>query len=334
MTASLVIQTSFLGDTVLTTPLIAELARRGPVDVVTTPASATLLANNPHIRSVVPFDKRGLDGGVFGFLRMTRRLRSFGYESAYLAQGSMRSAALAMAVGIPRRVGFAGHAGKMLYTEKVEYREDLHHALRLLRLAKPDATAAERPRLYPGIPERGAVDRFLALHDVHDEGLPLVALAPASIWGTKRWPFYSELAQALAGRARIVVVGSVDDMPLAEEICRAAGETSMNAAGALSLLGSAELIRRCNLLVTNDSAPQHLASAVDTPTITIFGPTVPTFGFGPLARHSETIGHAELACRPCHKHGPQRCPLTHWRCMRELTPPAVAQRVLDILPVT
>ena len=334
MSASLVIQTSFLGDTVLTTPLIAELARRGPVDVVTTPASARLLANNPNIRSVVPFDKRGLDGGVFGFLKMARRLRGFGYESAYLAQGSMRSAALAMAAGVSRRVGFASHAGRMLYTEKVEYREDLHHAVRLLRLASPDATAADRPRLYPGIPERGAVDRFLALHDVHDEGLPLVALAPASIWGTKRWPYYAELAQALSGRARIVVVGSTDDTSLADEICRTAGQTSMNAAGVLSLLGSAELIRRCNLLVTNDSAPQHLASAVDTPTVTIFGPTVPTFGFGPLARHSQTLGNAELACRPCHKHGPQRCPLSHWKCMRELTPSAVAARVLDILPVT
>lgn len=334
MNSSLIIQTSFLGDTVLTTPLIAELARRGPVDVVTTPASATLLSNNPNVRSVIPFDKRGLDGGVFGFVKMARRLRGFGYHSAYLAQGSMRSAALALAAGVSRRVGFAGHAGRVLYTDKVEYREDLHHSVRLLRLASPDATAGERPRLYPGIPERGAVDRFLALHDVHDEGLPLVAFAPASIWGTKRWPYYAELARALTGRARIVVVGSSDDMALSEEICRAAGETSMNAAGVLSLLGSAELIRRCNLLVTNDSAPQHLASAVDTPTITIFGPTVPAFGFGPLARHSETIGHAELACRPCHKHGPQRCPLTHWRCMRELTPSAVAARVLDVLSVT
>lgn len=336
MPSSLVIQTSFLGDTVLTTPLIAELARRGPVDVVTTPASAKLLSNNPNVRSVIPFDKRGLDGGVFGFLKMVRRLRGFGYGSAYLAQGSMRSAALALAAGVSRRVGFAGHAGKMLYTEKVEYREDLHHTIRLLRLAKPDATLDEatRPRLYPGIPERGAVDRFLALHDVHDEGLPLVALAPASIWGTKRWPFYGELARELSGKARIVVIGSGDDRSLAEAICQAAGETSMNAAGALPLLGSAELIRRCNMLVTNDSAPQHLASAVDTPTITIFGPTVPTFGFGPLARHSQTLGVAELACRPCHKHGPQRCPLTHWRCMRELTPSAVAARVLDILPVT
>jgi heptosyltransferase-2 len=334
VTSSLVIQTSFLGDTVLTTPLIAELGRRGPVDVVTTPASATLLQNNPGIRAVVPYDKRGADSGVTGFLRMAKRLRAFSYEAAYLAQGSLRSAGLALAAGVGRRVGFAGHAGRLLYTEKVEYREDLHHAARLLRLAKPGASPTDgeiRPRLYPGIPERGAVDRFLALHDAHDEGQPVVALAPASVWGTKRWPFYAELALALKGRARVVVLGSTDDAALAAEVCAAVGASAMNAAGVLSLLGSAELIRRCELLVTNDSAPQHLASAVGTPTITIFGPTVPTFGFGPLAKDSATLGLDGLACRPCHSHGPKRCPLGHWRCMRELTPSAVAARVGEIL---
>src|SRR5437867_8205697 len=126
MASSLVIQTSFLGDTVLTTPLIAELARRGPVDVVTTPASAGLLANHPSVRSVIPYDKRGADSGVRGFVRLANRLRQFGYDAAYLAQGSLRSAALALAAGISRRVGFATHAGRPLYTEKVEYREDLH----------------------------------------------------------------------------------------------------------------------------------------------------------------------------------------------------------------
>jgi heptosyltransferase-2 len=107
----------------------------------------------------------------------------------------------------------------------------------------------------------------------------------------------------------------------------------MNAAGVLTLLGSAELIRRCHVLVTNDSAPQHLASAVDTPTITIFGPTVPAFGFGPLARRSTTAGIDSLTCRPCDRHGPRRCPLGHWRCMRDLTPGDVAARVIDIVSV-
>ena len=333
MSSSLVIQTSFIGDTVLTTPLIAELSRRGPVDVVTTPLSATLLANNPHIRSVIPYDKRKADSGVAGFFRMAKRLRAFSYDAAYLAQGSVRSAALAFAGGVGRRVGFASHAGKPLYTERVEYREDLHHAARLLRLAKPDALPSRseiRPRLYPGIPERGAVDRLLALHDSLADDRPVVALAPGSVWETKRWPFYAELAGELASRAHVIVVGSTDDAPLATQIASAAPGV-INATGALTLLGSAELIRRCNVLVTNDSAPQHLASAVDTPTIAVFGPTVPSFGFGPLARDSITVGHEALDCRPCDKHGPRRCPLGHWRCMRELTPAFVAERVFEVL---
>jgi len=334
LTSSLVIQTSFLGDTILTTPLIAELAKRGPVDVVTTPAASTLLTNHPGIRAVIPYDKRGHDRGVRGFLALAMRLRRFGYDDAYMAQGSLRSAALAVAVGASRRVGFATSAGRPLYNTKVEFREDLHHATRLLRLARPDVTsnADVRPRLYPGIPERGAVDRFLALHDALNDS-PIVALAPASVWATKRWPYYPELARELATRARVAVLGSPNDAALAAEVSAAAGSAAMNAAGVLSLLGSAELIRRCQVLVTNDSAPLHLASAVDTPTVALFGPTVPAFGFGPLARSSTTIGLDSLACRPCDRHGPRRCPLGHWKCMREIGARDVAARVFDILSV-
>jgi heptosyltransferase-2 len=332
VTSSLVIQTSFLGDTVLTTPLLAELAKQGPVDVVTTPASAGLLMNHPAVRSVISYDKRKSDRGVRGFFRMAARLRRFRYDAAYFAQGSLRSSALALAAGVHRRVGFATSAGRALYTQRVEYREDLHHAARLLSLATPNPSIKDiRPRLYPGIPERGAVDRFLALHDGLDGSLPLVALAPASVWATKRWPYFAELARELSGTARIVVLGSEEDKPLAADVCAAAATGAVNAAGVFTLLGSAELIRRCQILVTNDSAPQHLASAVDTPTLTIFGPTVPTFGFGPLARNSATVGIDSLACRPCDRHGPRKCPLGHWKCMRELTAGDVAARVRDIL---
>ena len=90
--ANVVVQTSFLGDTVLTTPLIAYLAERGPVDVVLTPAAAPLLANNPSLRNTIVYDKRGHDRGIGGFVRLARRLRANRYEKAYLAQGSARSA--------------------------------------------------------------------------------------------------------------------------------------------------------------------------------------------------------------------------------------------------
>ena len=175
------------------------------------------------------------------------------------------------------------------------------------------------------------MDRLLAFHEVADDGPPLVALAPASVWATKRWPYYADLARLLRDRSRVVVLGAADDVALAEDVRVAAGDGAFSAAGALTLLGSAELIRRCSLVVTNDSAPQHLASAVGTPTITIFGPTVPQFGFGPLAEGSRTIGLDSLACRPCDRHGPRRCPLRHWRCMREVSAADVAARVFDIL---
>jgi len=126
------------------------------------------------------------------------------------------------------------------------------------------------------------------------------------------------------------VIGAKDDAPLASEIAAAAPGRVIDATGRLSLLGSAELIRRCIVLVTNDSAPQHLASAVGTPTVTVFGPTVPEFGFGPLAPHSLTAGVSGLDCRPCDRHGPARCPLGHWRCMRDLDAATVAAMVVRV----
>ena len=342
----LVVQTSFLGDTVLTTPLIAELAKRGPVDVVVTPASAPLLARNPDIHELFVYDKRGADGGLRGFRRLARRVRApegpagAATAVAYLAQRSARSGALALAAGYAQRIGFEGSAGQTLYTTRVPYRDDRHHAERLWRLAFPEvpsgvapsaiaARAMPAPKLFPGDAERAAVDALLG--STRDDR-PLLALAPGSVWGTKRWPYYAQLAQALAPRFRIAIIGGAADRSEAASIAEFSGAQGVvDGTVSLSLLASAELIGRAKLLVTNDSAPQHLASATGTPTVTIFGPTVEAFGFGPLAPHSITIGFDALACRPCHHHGPPHCPLGHWRCMRELGVDAVALAVDEVL---
>lgn len=336
---ALVVQTSFLGDVVLTTPLLARLAKDGPVDVITTPAGGALLAGNPAIRRVLTWDKRGSARGPAGLLRIAREARAPDRGAiAYCVQGSVRTAALALAAGYRTRIGFDTSAGRWLYTHRVPYRADRHHAERILRLLVGDEPVADasgadasgadapvRPRLYPREAERAAVDALLRAASA-TAGTPLLALAPGSIWATKRWPYFPELARRLAGGHRIVVIGSEADAPLAREIGAAVGSEIIDATGRLSLLASAELIRRATLLVTNDSAPQHLASAMGTPTLTVYGPTVPGFGFGPLAPGSAVIGHESLACRPCHPHGPAQCPLGHWRCMRDLTVDAVAAR--------
>jgi heptosyltransferase-2 len=328
--AALVVQTSFLGDTVLTTPLIAHLAQRGPVDVVVTAASAPLLANNPSVREVIVYDKRRQHRGVLKFLLLSARLGRRRYAAAYLAQGSIRSGALVFGAGIKQRIGFATSAGRRFYTRRVDYLETEHHAARLLRLAlEPgDDPTPEmlRPRLFPGETERDAVDSLLK--GARWKGEAFVALAPGSVWATKRWPFYSALAELID--MPVVVIGSTGDVHLSSEILRAVGARAIDSAGRLSLLASAELIARARVLVTNDSAPLHLASATGTPTVAIFGPTVPEFGFGPLAPRSRIIGVTGLACRPCDRHGPQRCPLGHWRCMREITPRQVADAVQEL----
>jgi heptosyltransferase-2 len=244
---------------------------------------------------------------------------------------------LAMLAGIPERVGFSTSAGRRLYTRIVPYRDDLHHAERLWRLAvgadvPPPPPETIRPRLYPGDEEAAAVEILLAEHGWRGE--PMVALAPGSVWATKRWPYFPELALRLAARWRIALLGGPRDTDVSRAVVEVLGPSHrpIVATAKLSLLGSAELLRRAAALVTNDSAPLHLASAMGTPTVAVFGPTVPEFGFGPLAPRHAIAGHPTLACRPCDRHGPQRCPLTHWRCMRELTPEAVESMVERVIP--
>jgi heptosyltransferase II len=340
---SVVLQTSFLGDMILTTPLIARLAVEGPVHVVATPANAGILANHPAVASVIVFDKRGRDRGVGGVRRVAAMVRATGATSAYLAQGSLRTAAIARLAGVPSRIGFMSSPGRVLYTRRVPFDASLHHAQRLWQLASPEGAPqrppALRPSLFPGADDRAQVDAVLASHGV-DATTPLIALAPGSVWATKRWPSYQDLAAVIARDPNltahvVVVLGAAGDAPLAAAIQHAVaavgGPRVVDATGRLSLLASAALLARAQLLVTNDSAPLHLASAMDTPTVAVFGPTVPALGFGPLASRHVVVEHADLTCRPCGAHGPRECPLGHWRCMRDILPTRVLGAAKQLL---
>jgi heptosyltransferase-2 len=327
---SLVIQTAFLGDVVLTTPLLETLAaRHRPVDVVTTPAAAPLLETHPAVRRVIPYDKKGRDRGPSGLLTLARALRAERYDWAYLPHRSLRTALVAWLARIPRRVGF-DDGWTRFYTDVRPRPKTGHEVDRLLALADPALTgvtttggAMVPPRVALVITgdDRAATESFLREHGI---GADFVALAPGSIWGSKRWPYYRELAVQLAGKMGIVVVGGPEDARLGEEVVRAVAGgggrwRAVNGCGKLTLRQSAEAIRRAAVLVTNDSAPLHFAQAVDTPTVAIFGPTVPSFGFGPRGPRDRVVGLDGLPCRPCSAHGPPRCPLGHHRCMRSLT---------------
>jgi len=322
--AALVIQTAFLGDVVLSTPLLSALAERhGAVDVVTTPLAAPLLETHPAVRQVFPYDKRGADRGWGGLKSLARRLREQAYAQAYLPHRSLRSAALAMLARIPARIGFAG-GWSFLYTEARPKPRTGHETERLLALAN-GAPGLYRPQLRPTAEDQRVADGLISGD--------FVALAPGSIWGSKRWPYYAELASKLA--AAVVVVGGPDDAALGNEIVLAVEggqgrSRAVNACGRLTLRQSAALIGRARLLVTNDSAPLHLATAMGTPVVAVFGPTVTEFGFGPLRPGDVALGVEGLECRPCSPHGPPACPLGHHRCMRELTVSAVLAAIEEL----
>ena len=319
---ALVIQTAFLGDVVLTTPLLSVLAERhGPVDVMTTAAAASLLETHPAVRSVIRYDKHGADRGWGGFRRLVADLRARRYATVYLPHRSMRSAALALFSGARERIGFADSAASLTYTRRERRPAGGHEVERLVSLAGADRVSA------PVTLHLSAGDHEQAEHWLSARGIKpgFVALAPGAIWATKRWPYYPDLAAALD--RPVVIIGGADDAPLAQAIITAAPGRTASAAGVLSLRASAALIQRAAVLVTNDSAPLHLATAVGTPVVAVFGPTVPEFGFGPRRPGDITLGHAELACRPCSRHGPQRCPLGHHRCMRDLSVETVAAAV-------
>ena len=324
--SALVIQTAFLGDGVLTTPLISVLAERyGPVDVVTTPAAGGLLETHPAVRSVIRYDKHGRDRGISGLWQLSRELRSQRYSVVYLPHRSFRSAVLALLSGARERVGFAGTAASVSYTRRVPRREGGHEVERLLALS-PDTSPAPQVNLGLTPDDHREAERWLERHAIAPG---FVAVAPGSIWGTKRWPYYADLVKRL-GRP-CVVIGSAADCDLADSIVTAAPTRAVSAAGALGLRAAASLISRAALLVTNDSAPLHLATAVGIPVVALFGPTVPGFGFGPRRPGDLTLGIETLPCRPCSKHGPPVCPLGHHRCMRDLTVETVAAAVTAVL---
>jgi heptosyltransferase-2 len=323
VTAALVLQTAWLGDVVLTTPLLSALAARGPVDVVTTPEAVPLLETHPAVRAVLPYDKRGADRGPRGVLRVARRLRERRYDLAVLAQGSFRSGLLARAAGIPRRVGFADEPAARWCTER-RARPAGHQAERLLALADiaPATDRVVPPSLGLTDADHAAAEARLAAAGVTGR---FVALAPGSARPSKRWPFFGELAAALEAEVAVIVIGARGDADLLRRLAGPPARRPADLTG-LPVRVSAAVIARAAAAVTNDSLALHLTQAVGTPVVALFGPTHPRYGFGPRGPRDVALG-VELACRPCSPHGTARCPLGHHACLRTLDVAAVRAAV-------
>jgi len=337
----LLVQTAFLGDVILTLPLVQVAKRIFPetqIDFVSVPRTAPVLHGHPAVTRVLEFDKRANDRGIPGLWRFSKKLQQERYDVALIPHRSLRSALLAKLSKIPVRVGFDTSSGRWFLTHTVPYRKDIHEIDRNISLLGPlnvSWKGRELPGLYPSDADRMVVEELL--QEIPGDKSSLIALAPGTVWNTKRWPKerFAELARRfMADGMTVVLVGGNDDRDLCEQICQwaespreRAGTPNriINAAGRLSFLQSAELLRRCRLLVCNDSAPMHLAVAMRTPVVAIFGATVPEFGFAPYGDHDVVVETKGLECRPCSIHGGNACPIKTFVCMNNIT----SDRVYD-----
>src|SRR5213594_2108460 len=324
--AVIVAQTSFLGDVVLTTPLVSALRRRlAPrrLAVLVRPEAVPLIAGHPDVDDILVDDKRGRDAGVLGFLRTARRLRRERFDLAVSPHRSLRTALVLAAARIPRRVGFRESRGAFLYHVRVprdRRRHDVERNLALLDAFGPGP--ADAPRLHLAVDHEAAARAATLLPA---GPAPLVGLAPGSAWATKRWTpaGFAAVAAALeADGARCVLLGSPGEEPLVEAIRAASGGRAVGLAGRTDVATLVAVIDRLALLIANDSAPMHVACARGVPVVAVFCATTPALGYGPWGPRT-TVVEADLACRPCGRHGGRRCPRGTEDCMRLVPPAAV-----------
>lgn len=323
----LVIQTAFLGDVVLTTPLFRALRRLWPekrLTALTTPQAAPLIAEDPHLDAVLTYDKKGKDS----LLSMAKTLRSGGYEMLVSPHRSHRTALLSLMSGIPIRIGYSDASFSWAYNRQVarpmgEHEVDRNLALLEALGSKPDG---EDRKLYIGYGEAESkeVNALLAACGV-DSTEKIIGLCPGSIWATKRWAKegFAAVGKALAARGhRIVLLGGPDDREASAFVSAQIGAAAVDAAGKTSLKALAAWMDRLSLLISNDSAPLHVAAARNTPSVAVFGATTLGLGFGPFHAESRVV-QVDLDCRPCGLHGGKSCPKGHFKCMGDITPDAV-----------
>ena len=328
----LVVAPSWIGDTVLAQPLFSILHGRHSgleLDVLAPGWTGPVVRRMPEVRRTIssPFEH-----GVFQFSErreLGRELRPERYDQAIVLPNTLKSAFVPFFARIPRRTGYRGEMRwgalndvRTLDTAALPLMVQRYAALGIEPGEKlPDPLP--RPHLRVDDAQRRATLSALGLTDADTA----VALCPGAEYGpAKRWPptYFADLARALQKTGHAVwLVGSAKDADIGHDIVRLSGGACVNLCGKTTLDQAVELLASAGLVITNDSGLMHVAAAVGTPLIAIYGSSTPAFTppLSPLA-HIEKL---DIACSPCFE---RTCPLGHFNCMMQLKPERVLESAL------
>ena len=326
----LVIRFSSLGDCILLCPFLEHLKKSGAVEVtiVTKLAYAELFGAATGVDRIVALAPGGGLNGLFAIVRSQRHRDAVVID----AHNNWRSRLLS------RGLGGAEARIEKFYRERVElilYKEQ--HTIptiseRYSALGEPLGMSAMECR--PGgihVPE-AARERATSL--MGDRVRPFVAVAPGSRWPMKEWALdkFEALAEHIAERydQDIVLLGDASDAAATAQFASRLGERAVDLAGRTSVTECASILERATAFVGNDSGLMHLAEAMDTPVLALFGPTVEAFGYYPSLPGSKVVERA-LDCRPCSRNGGRDCPLGTQACLRDIPVGAAEEAFADLI---
>ncbi len=332
----LVIQTAFIGDAMLTLPMVEKLYEADPdllIDVVCNPSTTEIFSSSPFINEVLPFDKRGKHKSVSGLWSFARNIKSRNYTKIYSPHRSFRTALLVLLSDIRETFGFSNSAFKYVYKNVVEYRSDKHEVQRNLDLI--GCKYSENSwKIYPkiNIPDsvKDKISEYLTKNDIQND---FITISPGSVWATKRYPFdyFLDITNfLLTNRRQVVIIGGEKDVEVTSLIKAEFSDGVFDSAGCFNLIESIELIKRSSLLITNDSAPTHFGMCTNIKVLTLYCSTVPGFGFYPYNNLSRYLSFDDLYCKPCGIHGHNECPVKTFDCAKKLVPEMIIKTLKEM----
>lgn len=313
----LVVQTASIGDVILTTPLIEKLHEFYPeaqIDILVKKGNETLFTNHPFLKNTLIWDKR--EHKYRNLLDLINVVREQKYDLLVNVQRFFTSGFLTFFSRAKKTIGFNKNPLSLLFSHRIKHLigkkgEGIHEIDRNHRLIEAwTDKQSGKMKLYPSQKDMAKMSSY----KTHK----YICIAPTSLWFTKQYPVekWIDFLKNVDPTMYVYFLGAPADTEICKQIIvDSAHPNCLNLSGKLSFLESAALMKDASMNFVNDSAPMHLASAVNAPITVMFCSTVPEFGFGPMSDDSKIIEVSEdLNCRPCGLHGHRECPEKHFKC--------------------
>lgn len=314
----LIIQTAFIGDVILSSSLIENIRQEFPkakIDFLLRKGNEAIFENHPHINNLLIWNKK--EAKYSSLFSIFFKVRKKKYDYVINLQRFASTGFLTAFSNAENKIGFDKNPFSMFFTKKIhheigngKHEIERNHEL----IAHLTKNKVQKPKLYSSVFDFDKIEKY--------KTEKYICIAPTSVWFTKQLPEnkWIELIKKIDENTQIYLLGGKSDFEKCEEIAKKSEHKNVkNLAGKFKILETAALMKTAEMNFVNDSAPMHIASAMNAKVTSFFCSTIPSFGFGPLSDNSKIIEvKSNLECRPCGLHGKKECPEGHFKCGNEI----------------